>query len=159
MACTDRGGPISQIRTGRDPDADGIIALISGCWAEYPGIVFDLDGEVPELRTLASHFAGLGGTYWVVEAAGAIVAMIGVAPQPPEGTWEIARLYTTAATRGSGLAQRLLDMAEAPCARPRRHAPVPAQRHAVRPRASLLRKKQLPARRTCPGAARSVEQS
>jgi GNAT superfamily N-acetyltransferase len=102
----------TTIRPGRDSDADGIIALISACWAEYPGIVFDLDGEVPELRTLASHFAALGGTYWVVETAATIVGMIGVAPQPPDGTWEIARLYTTVGTRGSGLAQRLLDMAE-----------------------------------------------
>jgi ribosomal protein S18 acetylase RimI-like enzyme len=107
MGCTE------TIRDGRDQDADGIIALIRTCWAEYPGIVFDLDGEVPELRAPASHFAARGGVLWVAEAAGAIVGMIGVAPEPPDGNWEIGRLYVAGTARGSGLAQRLLDTAEA----------------------------------------------
>jgi GNAT superfamily N-acetyltransferase len=102
-----------NIRPGADTDATGIIALISACWAEYPGIVFDLDGEVPELRTLATHFANLGGTLWVAEAAGEIVATIAVVPTPPDGTWEIARMYTSQKARGTGLAQRLLNTAEA----------------------------------------------
>ena len=74
--------------------------------------MFDLDGEVPELRTLASHFAVLGGTSWVAEAAGDIVGMVGLAPQPPEGNWEIARMYMAPEVRGSGLAQALLATAE-----------------------------------------------
>jgi GNAT superfamily N-acetyltransferase len=67
---------------------------------------------VPELRALASHFAGLGGALWVAEADGAIVGMIGVAREPPEGQWEIGRMYVARSARGSGLAQTLLDMAE-----------------------------------------------
>jgi GNAT superfamily N-acetyltransferase len=102
----------ATIRAGRDDDADGIIALISACWAEYPGIVFDLDGEVPELRALASHFSALGGTLWVAESAGAVVGTIGVAPQPPNGNWEIGRMYMAPASRGTGLAPVLLDTAE-----------------------------------------------
>jgi len=104
---------MTTIRPGTDTDATGIIALISACWAEYRGIVFDLDGEVPELRALASHFASLGGTLWVAEDAGQIVATIAVAPKPPDGAWEIARMYMAPTLRGTGLAQRLLDMAEA----------------------------------------------
>jgi len=104
---------MTAIREGHDTDADRIIALIGACWAEYPGIVFDLDGEVPELRALASHFAALGGTLWVAEAADGIVGMIGVAPHPPAGNWEIGRMYVARATRGTGLAQSLLDIAEA----------------------------------------------
>jgi GNAT superfamily N-acetyltransferase len=104
---------MTTVRKSIDSDADGIIALISGCWAEYPGIVFDLDGEVPELRTLASHFASLGGTLWVAEDTEKIVGTIAVVPTTPDGSWEIARMYMTRTVRGTGLAQRLLDTAEA----------------------------------------------
>jgi GNAT superfamily N-acetyltransferase len=74
--------------------------------------VFDVDAELPELRALASHFAALGGTLWVAEEAGGIVGMIGVAPKPPYGNWEIGRMYVARDARGSGLAPRLLDLAE-----------------------------------------------
>jgi GNAT superfamily N-acetyltransferase len=67
---------------------------------------------VPELRALASHFAGLGGALWVAEADGAIVGMVGVAREPPEGKWEIGRMYVARSARGTGLAQTLLEMAE-----------------------------------------------
>jgi GNAT superfamily N-acetyltransferase len=67
---------------------------------------------VPELRALASHFTGLGGALWVAEADGAIVGTVGVAPHPPTGDWEVARLYLARTVRGTGLAERLLDMAE-----------------------------------------------
>ncbi len=73
----------------------------------------ELDGEVPELRALATHFAARGGTLWVAEAAGEIVGMIGAAPEAPDGNWQIGRMYMASAARGSGLAQRLLDTAEA----------------------------------------------
>jgi GNAT superfamily N-acetyltransferase len=75
--------------------------------------VVELDGEVPELRALATHFAARGGTLWVAEAAGEIVGMIGAAPEAPDGNWQIGRMYMASAARGSGLAQRLLDTAEA----------------------------------------------
>jgi GNAT superfamily N-acetyltransferase len=101
------------IRPGQDTDAEGIIALIRACWAEHPSIVFDLDGEVPELRALASHVAIRSGALWVAETAGQIVGTIAVAPAPPDGSWEIARMYMAQTVRGSGLAQRLLDTAEA----------------------------------------------
>jgi hypothetical protein len=52
---------LPRLRPGRDADAEGFIALIGACWAAYPGCVLDVDGEVPELRALATHFAGQGG--------------------------------------------------------------------------------------------------
>ena len=111
------------LRPGRDADADGLIALIGACWGEYPGIVLDVDGEVPELRALAGYFARAGGALWVAEAAGAIVGMIGVRPAaepdvppgPPAPllpTWEICKLYLARAWRGTGLAEALLRQAE-----------------------------------------------
>ena len=99
------------IRPGRDSDADGFIAMIAACWGEYPGIVIDIDGELPELRALASHYAGKGGALWAAEADGRVVGMIGVAPRS-EGVWEILRLYMLQPYRGSDLAPRLLATAE-----------------------------------------------
>ena len=46
----------TAIRAGRDEDAGGFIALIGAAWAEYPGCVLDVDGELPELRALATYF-------------------------------------------------------------------------------------------------------
>lgn len=100
------------LRPGQDADAAGLIALIDACWSEYPGCVMDLDGEVPELRALATYFAGQGGACWVAEADGAIVGVIGTRPLG-EGVWEICKLYSAAARRGQGIAQALLAEAEA----------------------------------------------
>ena len=102
----------AAIRPGRDADADGFIALIGACWGEYPGVVVDVDGEVPELRTLASYYADKGGALWAAEADGCIVGMIGAAPHS-DGAWEIVRLYTLQPYRGTDLAPRLLATAEA----------------------------------------------
>ncbi len=100
------------LRPGRDADAEGIIALVGACWAEYPGCVMDLDGEVPELRALAGYYAGLGGACWVAEAGGTIVGMIGTHPLDGDA-WEICKVYAAASSRGQGLAQALLAAAEA----------------------------------------------
>ncbi len=95
------------IRPGRDADAAGFIALIRACWSEYPSIIFDLDGEMPELRALASYYAAAGGALWAAEdATGSVVGMIALRPHP-EGA-EICRLYLASALRGTGLAERLL---------------------------------------------------
>jgi GNAT superfamily N-acetyltransferase len=100
-----------ELRPGRDDDADGFIALIGGCWAEYPGCVMDLDGEVPELRTLASYYAGQGGALWAAEDARRVVGVVGTRPLG-DGAWEVCKMYADAAQRGSGLGQALLGAAE-----------------------------------------------
>ncbi|MCL2430234.1 MAG: GNAT family N-acetyltransferase, partial [Alphaproteobacteria bacterium] len=110
-----RGAPLSlpepAIRPGRDRDADGFIALIGACWSDYPGIVFDVDAELPELRALASHYAAKGGRVWAAEVRGRIVGMIAAAPSK-SAAFEIGRLYVYPEWRGTGLAYRLLDRAE-----------------------------------------------
>jgi len=103
--------PPPVLRAGRDEDAAGFIALISACWAEYPGCVMDLDGEVPELRALASYYAKLGGALWAAEADGRVVGMVGTRPLPG-GEWEICKMYAYAGQRGTGLAQALVAAAE-----------------------------------------------
>ena len=100
------------IRSGRNSDADGFIALISACWGEYPGISIDVDAEMPELRALASYYVGKGGALWAAEADGRIVGMIGAVPRY-DGVWEIFGSTCSHAYRGTDLAPRLLATAEA----------------------------------------------
>jgi GNAT superfamily N-acetyltransferase len=110
-----RGGlqvsELPVLRTGRDDDAAGIIALIGACWAEYPGCVMDVDGEVPELRALASYYRHRGGTLWIAGAEAAVVGMVGTRPLD-DGAWEICKMYVAASYRGGGLANVLIDAAE-----------------------------------------------
>lgn len=104
-----------MIRPGRDDDAAGFIALIDACWGEYPGCIMDLDGEVPELRALATHVAGRGGALWAAEEAGtgAIVGMVATYPLNADNAWEVGRMYVARPHRGGGLARALLAGAEA----------------------------------------------
>lgn len=102
-----------MIRAGRDDDAAAYIALIGDAWAEYPGCVFDVDGELPELRALATHFANAGGALWLAERDGIPFGMVATRPHREDGAWEIGRMYVAAAARGSGLAGTLLETAEA----------------------------------------------
>ncbi len=100
------------IRPGRDDDAAGFFALIGGCWAEYPGCVMVPD-EVPELTRLASWCAEHGGAVWAAERDGQVVGVISATPLAEPGAWEIKKLYVQRDQRGTGLAHRLLDTAEA----------------------------------------------
>jgi GNAT superfamily N-acetyltransferase len=100
------------LRAGRDEDAAEFIALIGACWAEYPGCVMDVDGEVSELRALASYFARYGGALWAAEADGAVVGLVGTRPLDDDA-WEICKMYVAADYRGGALAGALIDAAEA----------------------------------------------
>ncbi len=101
-----------MIRPGRDDDAVAFITLIERCWAEYPGIVFDVDAEMPELHALASYYAGKRGALWAAEADDGIIGMVATVPHDGDA-WEICRVYTLPSTHGGGLGHRLLDQAEA----------------------------------------------
>ena len=61
---------------------------------------------------LASYFAGQGGKLWAAEHDGRVAGMVGTRPIE-DGAWEICRMYLATGERGTGLAQRLLDTAEA----------------------------------------------
>ena len=101
----------SVIRCGRDADAGGFIALIAACWSQYPGVLMDVDGEMPELRALASYYAGKRGKLWAAQRDQTIVGMIATIPHG-EDTWEICRVYVHPSLHGGGLGHRLLDVAE-----------------------------------------------
>lgn len=99
------------IRPGRDDDGPGYIALIGTCWAEYPGIVFDVDNELPELRAFATYKASRGGAVWSADQDGTIVGM--AATYPTDDSWTLSRLYLLPSHRGTGLGGALLGTAEA----------------------------------------------
>jgi GNAT superfamily N-acetyltransferase len=109
------------LRPGRDEDADGFIRLIGDCWAEYPGCILDVDGELPELRALASCFRDAGGALWVAEHEGRVIGMAATRPmhnaaerhQNSDRAWEICKVYVARPARGSGIAHALLGTAEA----------------------------------------------
>jgi GNAT superfamily N-acetyltransferase len=101
-----------MLRAGRDSDAEGFIALIGACWAEYPNCVLDVDAEVPELRALATYFADSGGALWVAEDAGRVIGMAATRPMQHDAAWEICKVYVASQARGTGLAHALLDAAE-----------------------------------------------
>jgi GNAT superfamily N-acetyltransferase len=99
------------LRAGRDEDAEGFISLIGACWAEYPGNILDVDGELPELRALATYFASQGGMLWAVEQQGRIAGMVATRPLG-DGVWELCKMYMRPSLRGGGMAQRLIGTAE-----------------------------------------------
>jgi putative acetyltransferase len=99
------------IRDARDDDETGLIALIGGVFAEYPGVVLDVDREMPQLRSIATTFAQWGGHFWVAERAGALVACGGFAAAGAAGL-ELKHLYVAHAARRVGLGTRLTGMVE-----------------------------------------------
>ena len=100
------------IRESRDDDAAGLIALIGGCFAEYPGCVLDIDGEMPQLRAIATAFQEHGGRFWTAESEGAIIGCAGIVPAQPDGA-ELKHLYVAKDARRVGLGTRFVAIVEA----------------------------------------------
>jgi GNAT superfamily N-acetyltransferase len=100
------------IRPGLDADEASYIRLIGDSWGEYPNCILDVDGEVPELRALATYFTGSGGALWVAEEAGRVVGMVATRPLGSDRAWEICKMYVEKTQRGTGLAHTLLAGAE-----------------------------------------------
>lgn len=103
------------LRAARDEDAEGLIALIGGCFAEYEGCVMDLDGIDSALKAIETHFRGLGGKFWLLEdpaAGNRIVSSVGLSPSEAmgEGVVELNKLYVSSDYRRRGIASRLLNL-------------------------------------------------
>jgi predicted GNAT family N-acyltransferase/L-amino acid N-acyltransferase YncA len=99
------------LRPVRDDDSAGLIALIGGVWAEYPSIVFDIDGEEPWLRAPAAAYDGRG-ELWVVAFpdGGGLMACAGWRPHPDRA--ELKSLYVAAQCRRQGWGSRLVRYIE-----------------------------------------------
>ena len=101
-----------RIRAARDADAQGLIRLIGSIFAEYPNCILDVDGEIPELRAIASAFERVDGRFWVAERDGEVVGCVGLSPAAEPGGVELKKLYVAASERRSGLGSRLTDLVE-----------------------------------------------
>lgn len=99
------------IRSARDEDANSLIRLIGAIYAEYPGCVLDVDGEMPELRAPATAARSDSGRWWVAELDGEIVGSIAVVPDNDD-TVELKNLYVSADARRRGLGAHLVTLAE-----------------------------------------------
>lgn len=100
------------IRPATDADGASLAALIAASFAEYPGCLF-IEAEFPELRAPASHYDSRGGRLFVAEEEGRLVGSLAAVMTPVEGTAELFKVYASAETRGTGLAQRLYARGEA----------------------------------------------
>ncbi|MBW3659313.1 MAG: GNAT family N-acetyltransferase, partial [Actinobacteria bacterium] len=97
--------PVGTARPIEDDDAEGLIALIGGVYAEYPGCVLDLPGIDDDLPRMRAVVEAAGGDFWVVERDGEVVASGGWAPHEVDGRpgAELKRLYVRADQRGIGI--------------------------------------------------------
>jgi GNAT superfamily N-acetyltransferase len=99
-----------SIRAATDDDGLDLIELIGSVFGEYEGCVLDVDGEMPELRRIASHHRERGGMFWVAAAPSRIAGSIGYYLH--DGALELKKLYLHRSARGSGLADTLLAEVE-----------------------------------------------
>ena len=101
-----------RIRGVVDADADQVIDLVRCCYAEFEGVVFDLDGELPELRALATWAESRDGMFWVAEIDDEIIGSIALVPAAEPGGVELQRLYVRSTIRGGGIGTRLCGLVE-----------------------------------------------
>jgi GNAT superfamily N-acetyltransferase len=108
---------VPELRPVRDEDSAGLIELIGGCWAEYPGLVLAIDEEEPWLRAPAASYARYGtrARMWVVDgrAGGvpALAACVGMKALP-DAAVELKSLYVAPWARRRGLGGALVAVVE-----------------------------------------------
>jgi putative acetyltransferase len=104
--------PGLTVRDARDDDADDLIALIAGCFADYPRCVLEVPNEAPELLAIATAYAALGGRFWVADRDGRVVGCAGFVPLAERGGAELRKLYVHRRERRRGLGARLSGLVE-----------------------------------------------
>jgi putative acetyltransferase len=103
---------LPRTRDARDSDRDGLCSLIKTCWADYEGLVFDLEGELQELLRPASSYQERNGRLFVVEHRGEIVASVGCVPSKDPSGLELQKLYVAPALRRGGIGSSLCRLVE-----------------------------------------------
>ena len=105
------------VRKAEETDSEAVIALVRECWSQYPGVVFDLDAELPELKNFARYYRGLEGEAWVARLDGEIAGCAAITPEDQPGVWMLQKLYVLPSARRHGIATALVREAEmAACA-------------------------------------------
>ena len=104
--------PEAELRPVTDGDANGLIELIGGVFAEYPGCVLDLPGLDADLHQPATTAMATGAAWWVLLDDGRIVATIGAGRLADDGSVELKRLYVASSHRRQGLARGLVALVE-----------------------------------------------
>jgi N-acetylglutamate synthase-like GNAT family acetyltransferase len=99
------------LRDARDDDALDLIELIGGVFGEYVGCMLDVDGEIPELRRIASWAAEHRGEMWVAEREGRVVGCCGYSDEGDH--LELKKLYVHRRERTSGLGSIFASRVEA----------------------------------------------
>ncbi len=102
---------VFDIRKATNRDGDQIAILIDAVFADYPGCIFDRAGEFPELDAIADDFTAGNGCIWVVEGDGRVLGCLGIKYDPAQKQAELHKVYLDRATRGQGVAQRMLTKA------------------------------------------------
>lgn len=102
---------VFDIRKATNRDGDQVATLIAAVFADYPGCVFDRAGEFPELDAIADDFTAGNGCIWVVEGYGRVLGCLGIKYDPAQKQSELHKVYLDRATRGQGVAQRMLTKA------------------------------------------------
>jgi len=100
------------VRKAADTDSEAVIALVRECWSQYPGVVFDLDAELPELKNFAGYYRGLEGEAWVAKLDGEIAGCAAITPDDQPGVWMLQKLYVLPSARRHGIATALVREAE-----------------------------------------------
>lgn len=104
------------VRAPEDNDAEGLLALVGGCFSEYPEVVLEPDGVDADLKAYASALRDAGGKGYVLELeeSGEIIGLAAGGPTNNISTYQLKRLYLNKKYRGEGgTAQRLLTLVEA----------------------------------------------
>jgi len=101
-----------QLRSVKDSDRDGLIALIGGIFSEYEGVYLEPDDLDSDLQAYASYMDSIGGEGFVVDGDnGDLLACVSYAPL--EGSrFQLKRIYLSQGLRGSGMGLKLLHFAE-----------------------------------------------
>ncbi len=84
--------PAVLIRDAEDSDAPGLTHIIAAIMGEFPGCIFDLEADFPELKRPKTSFKKEGGRLWVAERH-LPSATAGKNGQPRKGTGEIAGCF------------------------------------------------------------------
>ena len=84
--------------------------VIAGCYAEYPGCVYDLC-ELPELSTPAKWYRSKGGMAWVAHYGAELVGLVACGASTHDRI-ELFKLYVASSARGLRIGGKLIAQVE-----------------------------------------------